>query len=158
MRLPLYEDMAPWNIVFQGQDLDYIDYDTRDKTFDAYVKKAYQVLSVLMNYKRTVSDFDRCGSKAGNPYNFAFISECVKNTVFSGPCDDPEFPVPCADGHCQSDYITCLRAVVEASSSVSSDSAALPPPDLWGDGQSASSSSSPIATDGEDRFTWNFRK
>ena len=66
VQLPLYEDMAPWNIVFQGKTLDYIDYDTRDKTFDAYVKKAYQVLSVLMNYKRTVNDFDRCGPKAGN--------------------------------------------------------------------------------------------
>ena len=133
MRLPLYEDMAPWNIVFQGQDLDYIDYDTRDKTFDAYVKKAYQVLSVLMNYKRTVSDFDRCGSKAGNPYNFAFISECVKNTVFSGPCDDPEFPVPVPTATA-GPTTSPVRAVVEASSSVSSDSAALPPPDQ-GDGQ-----------------------
>ena len=33
VKLPLYEDMAPWNIVFQGQGLDYIDYDTKDKTF-----------------------------------------------------------------------------------------------------------------------------
>ena len=33
VKLPLYEDMAPWNIVFQGPTLDYIDYDTKDKTF-----------------------------------------------------------------------------------------------------------------------------
>ena len=33
VKLPLYEDMAPWNIVFQGRGLDYIDYDTKDKTF-----------------------------------------------------------------------------------------------------------------------------
>lgn len=57
--LPMFEDMAPWNIVFVGSGLDYIDYDTRDKTYDALVKKAYQTLSVLMNYKRTVSDFSK---------------------------------------------------------------------------------------------------
>jgi hypothetical protein len=34
IKLPLYEDMAPWNIVFQGPTLDYIDYDTKDNTFD----------------------------------------------------------------------------------------------------------------------------
>ena len=32
--LPLYEDMAPWNIVFQGSRMAYIDYDTKDVTFD----------------------------------------------------------------------------------------------------------------------------
>jgi hypothetical protein len=111
--LPLYEDMAPWNIVFVGPSLDYIDYDTRDKTFDADVKRTYQVLSVLMNYKRTVSDFSKCGTKTGNPYNFPFLSECVKSPKFSGPCEDPALPVACGDGHCRSDYITCLRATVE---------------------------------------------
>ncbi len=29
LRLPLYEDMAPWNIVFRYGALDYIDYDTK---------------------------------------------------------------------------------------------------------------------------------
>ncbi len=66
-----------------------------------------------MNYKRTVSDFDKCGAKGGNPYNFPFVSECVKSAAFSGPCDDPEFPVACGDGQCRTDYITCLRATVE---------------------------------------------
>jgi len=42
--LPLYEDMAPWNIVFLGGRLDYIDYDTRDKTYDALVPKAYEIM------------------------------------------------------------------------------------------------------------------
>jgi len=113
VKLPLFEDMAPWNIVFEGPRLDYIDYDTRDKTFDAEVQKTYQILSVLMNYKRTVTDFDRCGTKVGNPYNFPFVSECVKSTAFSGPCEDPAFPVACGDGHCRSDYITCLRFIVD---------------------------------------------
>ena len=30
-----------------------------------------------------------------------------------GPCDDSAFPVPCGDGTCQPDYITCLRALTE---------------------------------------------
>jgi hypothetical protein len=66
-----------------------------------------------MNYKRTVSDFSKCGAKVGNPYNFPFLSECVKSAAFAGPCEDPAAPVPCGDGQCHSDYISCLRAVVE---------------------------------------------
>ena len=62
--MPLYEDMAPWNIVMSGKTFGYIDYDTKDKTFDAYIPHAYQILSVLMNYKRTVKDFNHCGDKA----------------------------------------------------------------------------------------------
>lgn len=72
--------MAPWNIVFLGDRLDYIDYDSRDKTFDAYVEKAYYVLLVLVNYKRTIEDFEKCGDEGDNkPNNFPLISSCVKS-------------------------------------------------------------------------------
>lgn len=43
LRLPLYEDMAPWNIVLMGPTLDYIDYDTKQFVFDMDVPKAYMV-------------------------------------------------------------------------------------------------------------------
>lgn len=113
LSLPLYEDMAPWNIVFRGDGLDYIDYDTRDKTFDAVIPQAYQVLSVLMNYKRTVQDFENCSKdKARTPYGFPYISDCVDSTAFRGPCTDPTKPVPCGDGQCRSDYIDCLRSLL----------------------------------------------
>ncbi|GMH66089.1 hypothetical protein TL16_g04354 [Triparma laevis f. inornata] len=110
--MPLYEDMAPWNIVMEGQGYNYIDYDTRDKTFDAYIPHAYQILSVLMNYKRTVKDFEHCGGNARTPYGFGLVSDCVGSS-FKGPCEDPEFPVPCAtkEGTCESDFISCLRAI-----------------------------------------------
>ena len=34
---------------------------------------------------------------------------------FKGPCEDPELPVPCATkkGTCESDFISCLRAIGE---------------------------------------------
>jgi hypothetical protein len=104
--------MAPWNIVFLGAALDYIDYDTRDKTYDALVPRAYEVMEVLFNYKRTVEDFKECGGKAGNPYNFPFVSECVgPSDSGNGPCRDSAAPVPCGDGTCRSDYVACLRAL-----------------------------------------------
>ena len=117
--LPLYLDMAPWNIVFRGPALDYIDFDTKDRTFDAAVAKAYQVMEVLFNYKRTLEDFKRCGPKGGNPYNFPFVSECVKAidgappppAAASAPCSDSRNPVRCADGVCRSDYVACHRAL-----------------------------------------------
>jgi len=114
LKLPLFEDMAPWNIVFNGPRLDYIDYDTRERTFDVHVRKAYQVLSVLMNYKRTVNDFDKCGAKAKTGYGFSWVSECVGGAEGGVTCDDPALPVPCGDGTCRSDYIHCLKAVNEA--------------------------------------------
>ena len=109
--LPLYQDMAPWNIVFLGDALDYIDFDTRDRTFDHVVPAAFEVMEVLFNYKRTVEDFKRCGSKAPNLYNFPFLSDCVGSEVFRGPCPDTGKHVPCGDGKCHSDYISCLRAM-----------------------------------------------
>jgi hypothetical protein len=123
--LPLYLDMAPWNIVARGPALDYIDFDTKDRTFDGAVAQAYQVMEVLFNYKRTLEDFKRCGGKAGNPYNFPFVSECVKAldgapvaaataaaaAAAAAPCSDSRAPVRCADGVCRSDYVACHRAV-----------------------------------------------
>jgi hypothetical protein len=69
--------MAPWNVVLMGAALDYIDYDTRQFTYTADVPRAYRVMSVLMNYKRTVEDFKRCGSKASTVYGLPYVSDCV---------------------------------------------------------------------------------
>jgi hypothetical protein len=71
-------------------------------------------MEVLFNYKRTVEDFKRCNGKAGNPYNFPFVSDCVASTSSNGPCKESETPVPCGDGTCRSDYVTCLRALSDA--------------------------------------------
>jgi hypothetical protein len=93
--MSLYEDMAPWNIFYEAGKLIYIDYDTRNLVFDeavsallslcydsrllrhgrscyvatvSQVKTAYQVIEVLMNYKRTVQDFKRCDGSAQTKY------------------------------------------------------------------------------------------
>ena len=109
--LHLFEDMAPWNIVFMGQVLEYIDYDTRDVTFDIDIPKSYQIMTVLMNYKRTVEDFKKCGSQSHTIYGLPYVSDCVgdKNAKFS--CPDLKLPVPCGDGKCHTDYISCLKAL-----------------------------------------------
>ena len=31
--------------------------------------------------------------------------------TFTGPCKDSATPVPCGDGTCRSDYVSCLRAM-----------------------------------------------
>lgn len=69
-------------------------------------------MTVLMNYKRTVEDFKRCGSKASTVYGLPYVSDCVAPTsVANAPkCgSDLRYPVPCGDGQCHSDYISCLR-------------------------------------------------
>ena len=135
--MPLYEDMAPWNIFFEAGKLIYIDYDTRNLHFDEAVPMAYQVIEVLMNYKRTVQvsplplllcwhglklskdgcgqDFERCDSHATThgwlpKDKTSHISECVSSS-FDGPCDDSGKPVPCGDKTCRSTYVDCLKAI-----------------------------------------------
>ena len=97
--LPLYEDMAPWNIVFQGSRMAYIDYDTKDVTFDTVVPLTYKTLSVLFNYKRTVEDFRRCGPSTGNAYGFSHVGNCVGGSDFKSnggsKCDESTYPVKC---------------------------------------------------------------
>ncbi|GAB1608557.1 uncharacterized protein LOC115214405, partial [Argonauta hians] len=110
LQLPLYEDMAPWNIVFSAGHLQYIDYDTRNKTYTDYVPILYQLLAVLMNYRRTVTDFGQCKGSSKTQFGFGLISDCVASN-FTGPCLDSRKPVPCADFTCRSTYIECLRAI-----------------------------------------------
>jgi len=49
--MPLYEDMAPWNIFFEAGKLIYIDYDTRNLHFDEAVPMAYQVTLYLCSLR-----------------------------------------------------------------------------------------------------------
>ncbi|XP_041360158.1 uncharacterized protein LOC121376378 isoform X2 [Gigantopelta aegis] len=110
LSLPLYEDMAPWNIVFRGGRLEYIDYDTKDVTFNKMAPAAYQIMAMLMNFKRTVSDFGHCNDPAENQYGIELISHCV-GSDFKGPCLDSRYPVPCADNTCKPTYIDCLKSL-----------------------------------------------
>ncbi|XP_067678747.1 uncharacterized protein [Haliotis asinina] len=110
LQLPLFEDMAPWNIVFRAGRLEYIDYDSRDLTFNKMSSTAYQVMAMLMNFKRTVDDFGHCKSDAKTPYGFNLVSRCV-GSDFQGPCTDTKYPVPCGDHTCRATFIDCLLAL-----------------------------------------------
>ena len=116
--MPLFEDMAPWNIVLVGPRLAYIDQDTLDKTFNDAVPRAYQTMSALMNYIRTVQDFGKCGpkSRGGNQYGIPYISDCV-GSDFRGPCLSSELPVPCGDRTCRSTFVECLAALMDEDAS-----------------------------------------
>jgi hypothetical protein len=108
LRLPLYEDMAPWNIVLMGEvgrvsdPLTSCNDCRRCNTLTMTLETLHliwisrnhirsipsvplvltlQVISVLMNYKRTVEDFKRCGGKAPTVYGLAFISDCVASRL-----------------------------------------------------------------------------
>ena len=110
LRLPMYEDMAPWNIVFRKGHLDYIDYDTKDRTYNHVVPMAYQIMAILMNYERTVKDFGHCKLGNGrNEYGFPFISHCVGTP--GNKCRDSAIPVACPDHTCRETYVMCLQAL-----------------------------------------------
>lgn len=103
LRMPIYEDMAPWNIVFRGGQLEYIDYDTKDNTLTKVLPFAYQIMAALMNYERTVNDFGHCTGHARNEFGLSFISHCVRSN-FDGPCKESRYPVPCGDFSCRESY------------------------------------------------------
>jgi hypothetical protein len=132
--LPIYEDMAPWNLVLSGNKLSYIDYDTKGITYDDHISLIYQMTVALMNFKRTVEDFHECGKKVHTIYGLPFVSECVGSTtkkrydhlfsIFSylkkasSPhslhelkCHRLSHAVPCADGLCHATYISCLKVI-----------------------------------------------
>jgi len=112
--MKLFEDMTPWNIVLAGGQLEYIDHDTQDSTFDDHVPLAYQTMSALMNYIRTVQDFGKCNGRAkgGNPYGIPYISDCVGSS-FRGPCRSSDLPVPCGDKTCRSTFVECLQVLLD---------------------------------------------
>jgi hypothetical protein len=68
-----------------------------------------------MNYKRTVEDFKKCGSKSSTVYNLPYISDCVggSDAAKALSCTDLAFPVPCGDGTCHANYISCLRSLAD---------------------------------------------
>jgi hypothetical protein len=81
-----------------------------------------------------VEDFRRCEQAAKNDYGIHFVSDCVGNKAFSTlggtsgnfltdkktvSCHSMEAPVPCADGKCHSDYISCLRSLSDVAEEIS---------------------------------------
>ena len=50
--------------------------------------RVYRVMAVLMNYKRTVEDFHRCGAKSSTVYGLPFISDCVGTLTKVPACVD----------------------------------------------------------------------
>jgi hypothetical protein len=78
LQIPVYEDMATWNIQWTKGKLAYVDVDTMQKHLEVRglllttgvslesrpkqgsLPHAYQMILALMNYERTVADFGRC--------------------------------------------------------------------------------------------------
>ena len=121
IHLPLYEDMAPWNLLFTEGKLHYVDKDTMDSTFDHVLPHGYQILLALMNFKRTVEDFGKCKSKGEVLYNFPYLADCTGSS--SRRCfKTPDTPVACADGSCRSSFVECLRAIQQLEREMEEDS------------------------------------
>lgn len=93
-------------------------------------------MAALMNLERTVRDFGRCPMHGKNPYNIPFVSHCVGQSEYTGPCQDDRcvdaqgvwlecslinllvlprlrFPVACADRTCRESFVQCLQALHE---------------------------------------------
>lgn len=77
-------------------------------------------MTVLMNYKRTVEDFKRCSQKAPTVYGLSIVSDCVGGESWMHPttCPDLKEPVPCGDGKCHTDYVSCLRGLASLAESL----------------------------------------
>jgi hypothetical protein len=67
-QLPVYEDMATWNIQWTGGRLLYVDVDTMQSHLEIVLPHAYKMVLALMNYERTVSDFGKCDRPVKMPF------------------------------------------------------------------------------------------
>jgi len=84
LKLPLFEDMAPWNIVIIGNSVGYIDYDTRAHTFDKDLESVYRVMSAMFNYKVRCVHARVWWELNGPPVQR--ISCCVPSPVIAANC------------------------------------------------------------------------
>eukprot|EP00009_Paramoeba_aestuarina_P001390 CAMPEP_0201511618 /NCGR_PEP_ID=MMETSP0161_2-20130828/4035_1 /ASSEMBLY_ACC=CAM_ASM_000251 /TAXON_ID=180227 /ORGANISM="Neoparamoeba aestuarina, Strain SoJaBio B1-5/56/2" /LENGTH=149 /DNA_ID=CAMNT_0047907173 /DNA_START=782 /DNA_END=1231 /DNA_ORIENTATION=- len=110
LALPLYEDSAPWNIQYHAGVLRYVDKDSMDNTLDKDASNLYQVILAFMNYERTIKDFGRC-SKHVPGMAAPYVGHCVGSAQVDFECPDQDFPVPCVDGQCHENYMSCLKSV-----------------------------------------------
>jgi len=114
VRLPLYLDMAPWNLQFRAGDLHYLDKDTMDNTFDRFTPHAYQLILAMINYKRALEDFNRCSSDASTKYGVPHVGICVGGAKLKeGKKCGEEKPVACHDGQCHYSFRECLISLAE---------------------------------------------
>lgn len=69
--------------------------------------------------------------KAQTVYGLPYISDCVRSRASDSDivCKDLSRPVPCPDKTCQSDYISCLRAIVNLETVVHGESGM----NIWGE-------------------------
>lgn len=121
LQIPVYEDMATWNIQWNNGRLGYVDVDTMQSHLEIVLPHAYQMILALMNYERTVADFGKCEGAVHLMFGIPFVGNCVKprNDQRSDErlrrdlgCTD-KLPVPCADGTCKPTFVHCLRDLYE---------------------------------------------
>ena len=121
LQIPMYQDMATWNIQWASGRLAYVDVDTMDTHLEESLAHAYQVILALMNYERTVADFGKCEKGLRLPFNIPFVGTCVKSSNDRRRDDQirrdmgctDELPVPCRDGECKPTFVHCLRDLFE---------------------------------------------
>ena len=112
IKIPIFEDMAPWNIQFRAGQLEYVDKDSSEESFDWILPYGYQFIIALMNWRESISNFEKCSSPASVIGGPPVIGDCV-NSSTKVICKDPENPVPCADDNCYPSFVDCLRALSE---------------------------------------------
>ena len=117
LSLPLFVDMATWNIQWKAGKLAYVDVDTMDKTYEKVLPDVFATMLALANYERTVADFGHCPGHVKLLANIPNVGHCVKSRRDRRAdkkrreemgCTDSH-PVPCDDGKCKPSFIHCLR-------------------------------------------------
>ena len=120
LQLPVYEDMAPWNIQWANGKLAYVDVDTMQSHLEVALPHAYQMILALMNYERTVADFGKCERPVKLPFHIPYVGSCVKSADEMRAddrlrrdlgCTD-KLPVPCGT-FCAPTFVHCLRELYE---------------------------------------------
>ena len=121
LSMPLFEDMAPWNLMAAQGRLEYVDSENAERTLDALLPTLGALSLFFGRVEEMARQLTLCREGAGNTLygrSIPFVAAC-QDGDFS---DERPFPcghdltqgVACRSGRCSSSFVDCMRGAVGA--------------------------------------------
>ena len=119
LSMPLFEDMAPWNLMAAQGRLEYVDSENAERTLDALLPTLGALSLFFDTFEEMARQLTLCREGAGNTLygrSIPFVAAC-QDGDFS---DERPFPcghdltqgVACRSGRCSSSFVDCMRGAV----------------------------------------------
>jgi hypothetical protein len=116
-KMPLFEDMAPWNLMVTDTRVEYVDSENRNRTLD----DASTAVGVLSLYFQTFEEMARlfglCVGDSGTTLygksSIPYVAACMGGEFAEQPtypCGHTLDMIPCHTAQCAPSFDQCMRA------------------------------------------------